>query len=231
MGTTTSPSAWCALDPYFPTGASRARGSGAFHLSGGRIVFIVTHFFMKSLEVRNARQYVTNYPALARALGSERTQPDRGELALLADAAEGRRYHAGSMSTDDMFFMTALVSIPQPRQALEIGTASGASAALVARATGRGYEERGEELPEILLHTIDRKDRCLFDETQPIGFLVAQIAPELADRVKIHTLGDSSMAASFFGPKELSFAFIDGNHQHPWPLIVAPGTEAVILAP
>ncbi len=27
------------------------------------------------------------------------------------------------------------------------------------------------------------------------------------------------MAPSFFGPKELSFAFIDGNHQHPWPLI------------
>lgn len=82
-----------------------------FDLSGGQTAFILTCFFMKSPEVRNAQQYITNYPALARALGSDRTRPSEGELALLAEAVEGRRYHAGSMSTDDMFFMTALVSI------------------------------------------------------------------------------------------------------------------------
>ncbi len=174
---------------------------------------------MNNPEIRNAEQYVANYPALARLLGSDRTQPHEGELALVAEAAGGRRYHAGSMGTEDMFFMTALIRILQPRQALEIGTASGASAAMMVRAIAQGYAERGEALPATLLHTIDRKDRCLFDETQPIGFQVAELTPELADRVAIHTLGDSSLAASFFDPQGLSFAFVDGNHQHPWPLI------------
>ncbi len=174
---------------------------------------------MNVIKLKNLRQYVANYAALAQVLGSARTQPAEDELALLTATAEGRSYHHGALSTKDMFFMTAVLSILQPRQALEIGTASGTSAALISRGIARGYAERGEALPETILHTIDRKDRCLFDETKPIGFQIAEIAPELVGRIKIHTLADSSLAPSLVAPGTLGFAFIDGNHQHPWPLI------------
>ena len=72
-----------------------------------------------------------------------------------------------------------------------------------------------------LVDTVDVKTHCLFDGTKPVGFFIGEIAPEVAPRVRIHTERDSFAAPELFEPRSLDFAFIDGNHQHPWPLLDA----------
>ncbi len=175
----------------------------------------------RSLHFQYRRDYRANYEEMATLLGSTRLQPSEKELAFIADLGTGRYYSSGSIGNPDIAFLSAVVGATGATRAVEIGTASGVSASVIAAAMARGFEERGEALPPVLLDTIDRKDRCLFDDSKPIGFMVETITPELAPLVRIHTNGDATKAQEYAGKKELSFAFIDGNHQHPWPLIDA----------
>lgn len=171
--------------------------------------------------LKRTGNYAAQYDEIARALGSTRLQPSSAEAAFMADMLTGRHYSHGSVSTSDIMFLSAVITATGPKRGLEIGTASGVSAAVIAASIAGGFAERGEALPEVLLDTIDRKDRCLFDQNKPIGFMVEQIVPDLAGRVRIHTNSDALSAKEWVGPKQLTFAFIDGNHQHPWPLIDA----------
>ena len=104
------------------------------------------------------------------------------------------------------------------QRALEIGTASGASTAVMASLIASAHETISAEP---LVDTIDVKTHCLFNATKPVGYFVGEFAPAVADRVRIHTERDSSFAPELFAPRSLDFAFIDGNHQHPWPLLDA----------
>ncbi len=176
------------------------------------------------MEIRKIEwtgDYGADYTALARALGSGRLQPSEQEAAFVADVATNRYAAPGSISPADVVFLSAVVGANGSKRGMEIGTASGLSAAVITAALARGFEERGETLPPVLLDTIDRKARCLFDETRPTGYMVREIVPELAPRVRFHTGEDARIAKNLAGPQELDFAFIDGNHQHPWPLMDA----------
>lgn len=170
-------------------------------------------------EIHCTGQYAADYARLAPALGSTRLEPSDTEAAFVADVATGRYYSQGSISGTDIAFLSAVVGATGPARAVEIGTASGVSAAVIAAAMARGFAERGEALPTVLLDTIDRKDRCLFDGDKPIGFMLAAIVPGLVPQVRLHTNSDATAARDFIGKRELMFAFIDGNHSHPWPLI------------
>lgn len=176
---------------------------------------------METSQIEFTGDYRRDYEALARALGSDRLQPSEAELAFVIDAATGRYAAPGSISNPDVIFLSALIGAGGSRRGVEIGTASGLSAAIIIAALARGFIERGEPLPPVLLDTIDRKVRCLFDPAKPTGYRVGEIVPELAARVRFHTGEDARIARNLVAANALDFAFIDGNHQHPWPLMDA----------
>lgn len=164
--------------------------------------------------------YSEKFSALADFLGSEWKVPPAGEIEFLARVTD-RKFGYGAIGITDTLFLTAITSVLAPRNALEIGTASGFSTAILAAALARGFESRGEAMPPTLIHSIDRKDRCISDTTKATGFHIGEIVPEFEERVELHTLKDSSDAPAIFARGELEHAFIDGSHQHPWPLIDA----------
>jgi hypothetical protein len=176
---------------------------------------------MEVCEINQRKDYPSGYEAMARLVGSVRLEPSASELEFISLLSTGRFYSHGSLGNADIFFLSALIGALGARNALEIGAASGLSAALIVATIARGFEERGEPVSGTLAHTIDRQERCLFNENKPIGFVIPEIVPALADRVEVHTNSDSSSSEKYAGKESLTFAFIDGNHQHPWPLLDA----------
>ena len=71
------------------------------------------------------------FPALARRLGSARRAPAEAELAFLRKVLAAE-LPPGNVGRGNLFFLAAVVSALAPRRALEIGTASGASTAVMA---------------------------------------------------------------------------------------------------
>ncbi|MCE9520246.1 MAG: class I SAM-dependent methyltransferase [Verrucomicrobia bacterium] len=125
----------------------------------------------------------------------------------------------GNVGPANLCFLAAVASTIGATRMLEIGTASGATSALLAAIAASTLAEQNLPPAGILLTTIDKKSRCLFDDSKPIGFMIADLAPTLAPHIAIHTEQDSYLARTVVQPGSLDLAFIDGNHQHPWPLI------------
>lgn len=163
-------------------------------------------------------QYQRAYPDVAAALGSARRAPNEGELAFLKTAA-ATELPVGNVGPANLCFIAAVASAIGATRMLEIGTASGASSALLASIAAGTLAEQNLEPDGILLSTIDKQSHCLFDGTKPIGFMIADLAPALAPHIAVHTGQDSFHARSIVQPGTLDLVFIDGNHQHPWPMI------------
>lgn len=129
------------------------------------------------------------------------------------------RFSFGMLAAPEVFFAAAVTSIVCPRFAIEIGTASGSSAAVIAKMIALREAQAGRTRSGSLVHTIDNKAQYVFDLTQPVGFAIDIMTPELRDRIAVHPLQESSHCRQIVGDGELTLAFIDGNHQHPWPLV------------
>lgn len=119
----------------------------------------------------------------------------------------------------DIFFAAALASILHPQVVVEIGTASGFSAAVLAKMVALRQQQIGATPGGTLVHTIDYKAQYSEDPTKPVGFGIDLMTPELRKHVEVHQLQDSSYCRELLQSGELMFAFVDGNHRHPWPLI------------
>lgn len=174
---------------------------------------------LASFEITSLQNYREEYPRLAAALGRGGAAPAPGELEFLEKISGTDSRNLGMLPPADMFFAAALTSILAPSMAIEIGTASGFSAAILAKVIALRQAEKGTFAPGPFLHTIDYKDRFVVDPAQPVGFAIQRIAPELRDKIAIHPMQDSSLCERLVRQGELSFAFVDGNHQHPWPLL------------
>jgi hypothetical protein len=118
----------------------------------------------------------------------------------------------------EILFAGAAASILRPGLTVEIGTASGSSAAILAKVISLRQAELGLKSFGPLLHTIDKNSHCGFDRSRPIGFAIEAIAPTLRDQIALHPMRDSSNCHQIVGGTEIDFAFVDGNHSHPWPL-------------
>jgi hypothetical protein len=174
---------------------------------------------MRSFEILSLDQYRSVFPDLAHALGRADAITSGDEALFLAKITTLDPYPSGAISPADVFFLTAVASILAPRMAFEIGTASGFSAAVLAAAFARGYRQRGEKIDGPLFHTIDRKEQWLADSSKKTGFLISHLVPELSAHVAVHTLRDSEHVRELAKKNEVALCFIDGNHQHPLPLI------------
>lgn len=115
----------------------------------------------------------------------------------------------GSVAIDELGFMQELIARHRPRRFIEIGMASGLSTGFLARFMA---ENGGESLV-----SIDHDDSFFGDPTKPNGFLVPEIYPGGAtniDLIKFCTSLDLETV-----PGNFDMAFVDANHQHPWPAI------------
>jgi predicted O-methyltransferase YrrM len=174
---------------------------------------------METFEITSADRYRSDYGRLGDALGVAGVAPAPGELEFLRLVLPPGRLNSGMLPGPDIFFAAAVTSILRPRVAIEIGTASGSSAAIIAKMIALRQAEAGTVTSEPLVHTIDNKANYVFDATRSVGFAIELMTPELRDRIVVHAPQDSSHCRQLFAAGELTFAFIDGNHRHPWPLV------------
>lgn len=148
-------------------------------------------------------------------LGRPEQIPAPSEIEFLYRVQNRGIHCSGAIGVPDYFFLTALASILAPDRALEIGTSSGFSSAVIAAALHR----RHPELDAALVDTIDLHSQYFADYTKPVGFEIPDLVPELAGAVRVHTPRESSFVRELLRRDELAFAFIDADHQHPWPLL------------
>lgn len=172
-------------------------------------------------EFKNWEQFEIKYRQLAEELGYPGKIPAPGEVEFLHRMVEldDVRY-PGGIGSRDYFFLTCLVSILAPRRAIEIGTLTGFSTAIIAAAIDR---QHGAGLPSgrkrITVETIDSQTHCIIDESRPIGFEIPHLIPDLVSTVRIHTGRESDVVREIAEPGEFGLGFIDADHRHPWPLL------------
>jgi hypothetical protein len=172
-----------------------------------------------TFELSDIETYRLEYGRLGAALGVTGATPAPGEIEFLNHVATPGRFPFGMLSPPDLLFAGAVASILRPAFMIEIGTASGFSAAVLAKTISLRLEEQGCIVAAPIVHTIDKNTQYPVDPNQPMGFAIDLVSPGMRDLVAVHTLRDSSYCAQLVEQGDLTFAFVDGNHQHPWPLV------------
>jgi predicted O-methyltransferase YrrM len=167
---------------------------------------------VESCEFDSLGDYETKYRLLARLLNRAEKTPAPDEIDFLR-SIEPYAGRDGTIHFGDCLFLTAFVSVLAPSRAIEIGTFGGFSAAVIAAAIRRQNPKK------ILVDTIDRNTHNLVAPDKPVGFLLGDMFPALADAVKVHAPAEAGIVRELAGPDEIEFAFIDADHQHPRPLL------------
>ncbi|SMX26388.1 hypothetical protein TRP8649_00463 [Pelagimonas phthalicica] len=139
--------------------------------------------------------------------------------------AEHLRPRYGTTTPDELNYIQKLIIRHKPKRFIEIGTASGLSTGFIARF----MEENGGES----VTSIDYSAKFFGQADKPVGFLAPKIYPSGPVQVDIIPRKSALDLQEMGG--EWDMAFIDANHQHPWPIVdtlaVAPhmrGSKVVI---
>lgn len=123
----------------------------------------------------------------------------------------------GSVSGGDAMFLYSMVRCLKPRRIVEIGVASGCSSSVLAAAASDAGRPMPDERHEPVVHGFDILDHVYYDRTRPVGSALHEMIPELAGGVRFHPGLGAADAAALFASEPLTFAFIDADHNHPWP--------------
>ena len=166
-------------------------------------------------EFHSLEDYSFTYARLANLLGRPEQVPASGEIDFLRSIQNRSVHSVGAIGVSEYFFLTAVASILAPVRAVEIGTSSGFSSALLAAALQRRHPHG--QVP--FVDTIDLHSRYLVDQTKAIGFEIPDLLPHLPDSVRVHTSRESDFIGELAQRDEMAFFFIDADHQHPWPLL------------
>jgi len=113
----------------------------------------------------------------------------------------------GAISKYDSSFLAGLVHHIRARHIVEIGVASGWSSAAMLLAQGDQGQVTG----------IDLSPGYYLDPSRPTGGVVAEIFPGHVPRFSLLT-GHCAFETTW-PPDIYDFAFIDGNHRHPWTVL------------
>jgi len=165
----------------------------------------------ESCVFEKVEQYRSDYSQLAVLLHQPGKTPPEGEVEFLESMERRSTRHYGSIGISEVLFLTAFAGILAPRRVIEIGTLTGFSAVILAAALSRRYCNGDVATVD----TIDFRQNCLVDETQPTGFEIPTLAPDLAPMIRLHVPHDSGFVAELAQPNELSMIFIDADHRHP----------------
>ena len=127
-----------------------------------------------------------------------------------------QRNCSGAIGMGDLLFLHAFVNVLAPDRVVEIGTLSGFSAAVIADAVAQHQRPESES---VVVETIDLSQRCLTDQTKPVGFEIPQIVPHLSSRIRVHADKDARYVEQIARAGEFQLVFIDADHQHPRPTL------------
>lgn len=115
----------------------------------------------------------------------------------------------GTVTPDEIGYIQDLIGRHRPQSFIEIGMASGISTGFIASF----MDEHGGGR----LVSLDHDDTFFGDTTKPNGFLVPEIYR--GTRVDVELIKFKTAPDVHSVPGSFDMAFIDANHQHPWPAI------------
>lgn len=127
----------------------------------------------------------------------------------------------GSILADEVMWVQGLIEEHRPRHFLEIGMASGISAGIFAHL----LDEHGGEL----ITTVDYDNTFFGDRTKENGFLIEPIYPGGRVTVEKQPHKIAPDVVDFGHTYEM--AFIDANHQQPFPLLDTLAIWPVLTGP
>lgn len=156
--------------------------------------------------------YPAHYSRLAALVGCSEKMPPSGEVDFLLRILQRPAQYYGAIGVSDVQFLTAFIGILAPRRVIEIGTSTGFSAIIIAGALSR---QHSNDAGAAFVDTVDFRRQCMIDETQPTGFEIPTLVPELARMIRLHVPHDSSFVRELVQPNELPIIFIDADHRHP----------------
>lgn len=152
--------------------------------------------------------------AFVRARFGLESEPDFAERVLAShDTAP---WAVGSIGVLDAMVLRDLVHGIRPRRVIEIGTAAGTSALLLARAM-RECGCVGDEEP--VVHTYDLHPWCYFDRSRAVGSAIDEAEPETARLIRRQVGVTSIDAGAEFAGQGVEMAFVDADHRHPAPVV------------
>lgn len=129
---------------------------------------------------------------------------------------EFARPEFGTTTPEELDYIQSLVIKHRPRKVIEIGTASGLTTGFIARFLS--------ENDGVSITSIDLADQFFAARDKPVGYLADRVYSGTDIAISIHPRRLSLDLDDLDGPWDM--AFIDANHQHPWPtldtLAVAP---------
>ncbi|HET6668223.1 MAG TPA: class I SAM-dependent methyltransferase [Intrasporangium sp.] len=115
----------------------------------------------------------------------------------------------GSIAADEVDYVQELIAEHRPRHFIEVGMASGLSGGLICLL----LDEYGGET----FTTLDHDNSFFGDRSKENGFLIDEIYH--GDRIHVEKKPFTlSMQVPELG-RTFDMAFVDANHQHPWPTI------------
>jgi predicted O-methyltransferase YrrM len=120
----------------------------------------------------------------------------------------------GSISAKEAYFMQLGIGEHKPKRFLEVGTASGLSTGFIGLFMN---ENEGESIL-----TIDYDTTFWMDRSEPTGYLAERIMKDCGPDVKIDFVRSTistHVALDRQSQEKFDMAFIDANHQHPWPTL------------
>jgi predicted O-methyltransferase YrrM len=117
----------------------------------------------------------------------------------------------GSISAKEALFLQSGIARYKPKRFIEIGTASGLSTGFIALFL---HANGGDELI-----TLDLDTTFWMDKSKPTGFLAEQIYPDKDVSIEYVRGHNVLYVDQYLSDKKFDMAFIDANHQHPWPTL------------
>jgi len=115
----------------------------------------------------------------------------------------------GAVEPDEFFYIQTLIRKHKPAHFLEIGMGSGLSGGVIARM----LDENGGQS----FTSLDHSDTFFGDPAKTSGYLIEEIYTGPSVTVQKNHFMTALDAPDLHGRFEM--AFVDANHQHPWPLI------------
>ena len=116
---------------------------------------------------------------------------------------------SGPISASEGVCMLRAIEEHRPQSFIELGTSSGLSTGLLALMMADNGGQR--------LVSVDVSERFYRDDVLPTGFLVPELYSGTQVAVEVRTPMTSIDIAGW--DESFDMGFVDGNHQHPWPLI------------